>query len=137
MSEMRGDLLDRVVQTINRYSMLAEGDRVGVAVSGGADSVFLLHALRALAAERKITLSVLHINHQLRGTESDGDEEFVRDLARQADVPFTALVGPPGPGNLEQEARNARHRLLEEARTRLGLTSLALGHTRTDQAETV
>ncbi len=137
MTEMRGDLLDRVVQTINRYSMLAEGDRVGVAVSGGADSVFLLHTLRALAAERKITLSVLHVNHQLRGTESDGDEEFVRDLAGQADLPFLALPGPPGPGNLEQEARNVRRRLLEEARISLGLSRVALGHTRTDQAETV
>src|SRR3954452_14994055 len=137
MSEMRGDLLDRVVQTINRYSMLAEGDRIGVAVSGGAVSVFLLHALRALVLERKIELSVLHVNHQLRGTEADLDEEFVRDLARQADLPFFAFAGPPGPGNLEQEARNSRRRLLEEARTRHGLTSIALGHTRTDQAETV
>lgn len=137
MSEMRGDLLDRVVQTINRYSMLTEGDRVGVAVSGGADSVFLLHALRALVLERKITLSVLHVNHQLRGTESDGDEEFVGDLARQAGLPFLAMAGPPGEGNLEQEARNSRRRLLEEARSSLGLSSIALGHTRTDQAETV
>ena len=81
MSEMRGDLLDRVVQTMNRYSMLDEGDRVGVAVSGGADSVFLLHALLAIAPDRKITLSVLHVNHRLRGEESYADEQFVRDLA--------------------------------------------------------
>src|SRR5689334_12319519 len=122
MSEMRGDLLDRVVQTINRYSMLDEGDRVGVAVSGGADSVFLLHALRALVPERKITLSVLHVNHQLRGAESEGDEEFVRGLAEQFGLPFQAMAGPIGPGNLEEAARNVRHRLLSGAKTELGLT---------------
>jgi tRNA(Ile)-lysidine synthase len=137
MSEMRGDLLDRVVQTINRYSMLEEGDRVGVAVSGGADSVFLLHALLAVAPDRKITLSVLHVNHQLRGEESEADEQFVRDLAGQLNLSFSAMRGQVGLGNLEQEARNIRRRLLEEAKTEFGLTKVALGHTRTDQAETV
>jgi tRNA(Ile)-lysidine synthase len=137
MSEMRGDLLDRVVQTINRYNMLQEGDRVGVAVSGGADSVFLLHALRTLAPERNISLSVLHVNHQLRGAESDGDEEFVRTLAREAGLPFVSHPGPPDRGNLEEQTRNTRRRLLQRTQQELGLTKLALGHTRTDQAETV
>ncbi|MFL6450127.1 MAG: tRNA lysidine(34) synthetase TilS [Bryobacteraceae bacterium] len=137
MSEMRGDLLDRVVQTINRYSMLEEGDRIGVAVSGGADSVFLLYALRALASDRKFTLSVLHVNHQIRGKESDADEQFVRNLAGQLDLPFVSMRGRVGPGNLEQEARNVRRRLFEEAKRELGLSKIALGHSRTDQAETV
>ncbi len=137
MSKMRGDLLDRVVQTINRYSMLEEGDRVGVAVSGGADSVFLIHALLAIAPARGVSLSVLHVNHQLRSEESEADEQFVRELARRLDLPFAASAGPPGPGNLEQAARKIRLRLLEEARGKLGLTKIALGHTRTDQAETV
>ncbi len=137
MAEMRGDLLDRVVQTINRYSMLEQGDRVGVAVSGGADSVFLLNLLRTLAPERALSLAVLHVNHQLRGLESDEDERFVSDLAAELGLPFHSMPGPVGRGNLEQEARDVRRRLLEAARTRLGLTKVALGHTRTDQAETV
>lgn len=137
MSEMRGDLLDRVVQTINRYSMLDQGDRVGVAVSGGADSVFLLHALLALAPGRELSLTVLHVNHQLRGVESDRDEQFVRDLAFELRLPFHSMAGPVGRGNLEQEARNVRRLRFEAARGDLGLTKIALGHTRTDQAETV
>lgn len=137
MSEMRGDLLDRVVQTINRYSMLDRGDRIGVAVSGGADSVFLTHALLALAPARDLSLTVLHVNHQLRGEESDSDEQFVGALAAQLGLPFHSMPGPVCPGNLEQEARNVRRRLLEAARADLGLTKIALGHTRTDQAETV
>src|SRR4051812_10168252 len=134
MSKMRGDLLDRVVQTINRYSMLDNADRVGVAVSGGADSGFLLHALGAVAPRRDLSLAVLHVNHQLRGTESDRDEQFVRDLAAHLELPFHSMAGPIGRGNLEQEARNVRRRLLEAARADLGLTKIALGHTRTDQA---
>jgi len=137
MSEVRGDLLDRVVQTINRYSMLDRGDRVGVAVSGGADSVFLTHALLALAGARELSLTVLHVNHKLRGEESDRDEQFVGDLATQLGLPLHSLAGPVGAGNLEQEARNVRRRFLEAARADLGLTKIALGHTRTDQAETV
>src|ERR687889_419630 len=116
MSEMRGDLLDRVVQTINRYSMLDQCDRVGVAVSGGADSVFLTHALLALAPVRELSLAVLHVNHQLRGEESDGDEQFVRDLAANLGFPFHARAGLVGGGNLEQEARDFRRRLLGAAR---------------------
>src|SRR4051812_39645849 len=124
MSEMRGDLLDRVVQTINRYSMLEQGDRVGVAMSGGADSVFLLHALAAIAPERGVSLALLHVNHQLRGGDSDGDEQFVEELARQMDLPFASSVGPPGAGNLEQEAREVRRHLLEEAKAKLELNKI-------------
>lgn len=134
---VKGDLVDRVVQTINRYSMLEDGDRVGIAVSGGADSVFLMHALIAIAASRNITLSVLHINHQLRGEESDADEQFVRNEASRWELPFTAMRGLVGRGNLEQGAREVRLRLLGEAKTQLALTKIALGHTRSDQAETV
>ncbi|MFL6417471.1 MAG: tRNA lysidine(34) synthetase TilS [Bryobacteraceae bacterium] len=134
---MRGDLLDRVVQTINRYSMLDRGDRVALAVSGGADSVFLFHTFRALVSPFQLALTVLHVNHQLRGEESHADEEFVRALASEFGIPFHSLPGRPGPGNLEQEARNTRRRLLEQARIRFGLNKVALGHTRTDQAETV
>lgn len=137
MAEVRGDLLDRVVQTINRYSMLDRRDRVGVAVSGGADSVFLLHALAALAPDRELSLAVLHVNHHLRGDESDGDERFARDLAARLALPFHSMSGPVREGNLEQEARDIRRHLLEGARRELRLARIALGHTRTDQAETV
>ena len=132
-------LLDRVVQTIERHRMFATGDRVCVAVSGGADSICLLYVLREVAARWRLDLSVVHVNHNLRGEESQGDAVFVGALAAELGLPFTLheLDLSRSPGNLEQSARNARlaffHGLLAS-----GLASrVALGHTRSDQAETV
>ena len=70
-------MLARVVETITRYSMFQNGDRVGVAVSGGADSVCLLHLLIELAPRWGLRLSVLHLDLGLRGDESAGDARFV------------------------------------------------------------
>ena len=73
--------MDAVRKNITRYNMLAPGTRVAVAVSGGPDSVCLLHVLHALAPEYGITLSVAHLNHKLRGEDSELDERFVAQLA--------------------------------------------------------
>src|SRR5579864_4106299 len=73
---------------MRRYDLLRAGDRIGVAVSGGIDSVALLRLLLELRGELGIVLSVVHFNHKLRGAESDGDQEFVADLARQHDLEF-------------------------------------------------
>ena len=74
-------MIDCVSGTLSRYSMYAPGDHVAVAVSGGPDSVCLLHVLQELAPTLGITLSVAHLNHKLRGEASDADAEFVRGLA--------------------------------------------------------
>jgi tRNA(Ile)-lysidine synthase len=128
-------LLDRVSGTLSRYSMCAPGDHVAVAVSGGADSVCLLHVLRELAPSLQITLSVAHLNHKLRGTDSDRDAEFVRDLAGSMGVTFfyeeADILGLGG--NLEQTGREARLAFFD----RLPVSRIATGHTRSDQAETV
>ena len=73
---------------IRRQELLTAGDRVGVAVSGGIDSVALLRLLLELRSELGIVLSVVHFNHKLRGAESDADEEFVRSLAGSHDLEF-------------------------------------------------
>jgi tRNA(Ile)-lysidine synthase len=122
---------------ITRYNMIPPGARVGVAVSGGADSAVLLHILHRLSAQRPIELSVLHLNHQLRGTESDGDEEFVGALADSLGLPFITERTDLGPGNLEQVARDARREFFSRVQRERGLERIALGHTRSDQAETV
>src|SRR5207253_7987591 len=96
--------------------MFEAGHSVGVAVSGGSDSVGLLHALVELAPRWDLRLSVLHLDHQLRGAESRQDAEFVREMAaglclpvvmRQADV-------TQSPGNLEEAARLARLAFFDE-----------------------
>src|SRR5438105_15511816 len=81
-------LAQRVTGYIQRHKLLNPGDRVGVAVSGGADSVALLRLLLELRRELGIVLSVVHFNHKLRGQESDEDESFVADLARRHKLQF-------------------------------------------------
>src|SRR5471032_1634351 len=132
-------LLQRIVHTIERHRMFHPGQSVGVAVSGGADSVCLLHALLELAPKWDLHLSVLHLNHQLRGEESRQDAEFVRDLAARLGLPFLIREADvaASPDNLEQAARLARLAFFNEVLAAGAVSRVALGHTRSDQAETV
>jgi tRNA(Ile)-lysidine synthase len=130
-------LVERVAKIIHRYSMLAAGSQTGVAVSGGADSIALLFLLKNLAARFQTGLTVLHVNHQLRGVESDEDEDFVRSVANTMRLPFLCAKARPEAGNLEAEARRLRRQFFKECQRSHGLTRIALGHTRSDQAETV
>ncbi len=136
-------MLEKVAKTIARYSMFQPDQRVGVAVSGGADSVCLLHVLRELAPRWNLRLTVLHLDHQLRGEESRQDAAFVRDLAAALDLPFVlqetdvaALCRETG-DNLEQAARAARLEFFTRLIEAGTVDRIAAGHTRSDQAETV
>jgi tRNA(Ile)-lysidine synthase len=134
-------VLDQVLRTVSRYKMLAEAARAGVAVSGGADSVALLHILVRLAGPRRWALEVLHFDHGLRGEESDGDRRFVEEMAARLGLPChvegaNVRVAAMG-ANLEQTARQMRYRFFKEVRERRGLDVVATGHTASDQAETV
>src|SRR6202140_3280894 len=119
--------------------MFQTGQQVGVAVSGGADSVCLLHVLRELAHRWNLRLSVLHLNHRLRGTESDEDAEFAGKLAAEFGFPFIVRETDVSAisDNLEQAARDARLAFFTEAMAERRVDRVALGHTRSDQAETV
>jgi tRNA(Ile)-lysidine synthase len=136
-------VLERAVAAITRYNMFARGARVGVAVSGGADSLCLLHLLSQLAPQWDLSLTVLHLNHGLRGEESRADAEYVGVQAEQLGWPViireTTL---PADGNLEQAARHARLEFFRQAIAGQAIESqpldcVATGHTRSDQAETV
>jgi len=130
-------LLQQVATYVRQNQMLAAAQRVGVAVSGGADSVVLLHLLHRLRSEFACDLGVLHLNHHLRGAESDADEAFVRELARQLGLAvFVEHAEPPDRG-VEQRARDQRRAFFQRASNERGLHRVALGHTRSDQAETV
>lgn len=126
-------------ETIRRYRMFQPGQHVGVAVSGGADSVCLLHVLLELAPQWNLSLSVLHLNHGLRGEESRQDEQFVRELAARLGLKATicAVDVAASPDNLEQAARYARLAFFREQMTSGNMARVATGHTRNDQAETV
>jgi len=123
--------------------MLSYGERVGIAVSGGPDSVALLNALIEIAPEYGLELSVLHLNHGIRGEASDRDEAFVREEAKSKGLPFRGKrVSVPDimkkrKGSLEEIAREERYRFFEEIIREDDLNKIAVGHNLDDQAETV
>ena len=127
-------MLNKLVSFIRRYEMISPGDTVVCAVSGGADSVALLFAMYLLKEKLQICLCAAHFDHQLRGEESDGDAEFVRELCDRFDIPLTVGSGPvvAGQKGLESAARDARYAFL------MGLEGkIATAHTADDNAETV
>jgi|SRR5579871_4655960 len=119
------------------------GDRVGVAVSGGADSVALLLLLVQLQSKLGVVLSVVHLNHQLRGRASDSDERFVANLANRHGLEFfLERVDVAGKAkrdklNLEDAARKARYEFFASLVKQSRLHCVATAHTADDQAETV
>jgi tRNA(Ile)-lysidine synthase len=128
---------------VAKHALLRPGDRVGVAVSGGADSVALLRCLLEAREEFGIVLSVVHFNHKLRNEDSELDEQFVGQLATRFDVPFqcdsadTRRFAREKELSLEAAARELRYtffgRLVREGQ----LDKVATAHTLDDQAETV
>src|SRR4051812_49889991 len=97
-----GQVAERLHSHIRRHDLLSAGERVGVAVSGGIDSVALLRLLLELRADFGIVVSVVHFNHKLRGAESDADQEFVAALALSHDLEFHADSDDVG-GHAEAE----------------------------------
>lgn len=141
---------------IDEYDMLPPGCTVVCAVSGGADSICLLHRLNQLRAIRPFTLVAAHYNHHLRGAESDRDEAFVKrwvedwcgpdPAAGQAPLPAVRLITGGGDVSgeakrlglgLEETARRMRYAFLEEAARAVGADRIATAHTADDNAETV
>ncbi len=113
--------------------------RLGVAVSGGGDSVALLHLLVQIAPRFDAALTVIHLDHGLRGDESRQDARFVASLAATLGLRLEsrAVDLRHAPGNLEQAGREARRRFFAELIARGAVGRVATGHTRSDQAETV
>lgn len=127
-------MLNKLQGFISQYKMIQPGDYVICAVSGGADSVALLFAMFLLRKKLRISLAAAHFNHQLRGEESQRDEEFVRQLCDRFDIPLHVGVGQikAGKKGLEAAARDARYSFLMS----LGGKVLT-AHTANDNAETV
>ena len=127
-------MLNKLCAFIRQYDMLAPGDEVTCAVSGGADSVALLFGLYLLKDKLGIRLSAAHFNHGLRGKESDADEAFVRQLCARYDIPLHcgAAQVQAGKKGLEAAARDARYGFLKSLPGKI-----ATAHTADDNAETV
>ena len=133
----------RILRTMQRDALVPRGAPIIVALSGGADSVALVHLLRELDASGEVVLAgVAHFNHQLRGDEADEDERFCGELAAELGLRFEAgradvraLAREQG-RSVEDAARVVRYDFLERAADALGAEFIAVAHTRDDQAET-
>ena len=132
-------MLNKVISAIEKYDMLKYTEKVTVALSGGADSVCLLYVLSELAEKYKITLSAIHINHMLRGEESDRDEAFVRSLCEKKEIPLDVKkidvmsIAEKTGESIELAARNVRYKAFAEIDCGL----VATAHSADDNLETV
>ncbi len=127
-------MLSKLLQFIRQYRLIQPGDHVVCAVSGGADSVAMLWGMYLLRDKLGITLSAAHFNHNLRGAESERDEQFVKDLCARYDIALhlgTSQV-TAGQKGLEAAAREARYKFLSSLPGKI-----ATAHTADDNAETV
>ncbi len=136
-------MLDQVQSALERHAMARRGELVLVAVSGGADSVALLHALWQLRGRLGLQLAVAHLNHGIRGAAAAADAAFVRRLAKRLALPFVAeRVAVPQQArvtgiSLEMAARAARYAFFQRAAAQLGAAAVAVAHNADDQAETI
>ena len=127
-------MLNKLEAFLRQYQMIARGDHIICAVSGGADSMALLFAMYLLKEKLGIDLSAAHFNHHLRGQESDRDEQFVKNFCDGYGIPLHLGSGEIVPGNkgLEAAARDARYAFLCSLPG-----TIATAHTADDNAETV
>jgi tRNA(Ile)-lysidine synthase len=136
-------LEQRVLDFTRQHNLVSGGEKLVVAVSGGADSVCLLHILVRLKEKLKVKLHLAHLNHQLRDAESEADADYVSDLARKLGITATVerrdvkayqkkmRLSP------EEAAREVRYHFLTEVAGATGAKRVAVGHTRDDHIETI
>ena len=135
-------MVDRIIHTIEKFELLQNGDRVIIALSGGADSVALLHTLCSIKEKYNLTLFAAHLNHGLRGGEADRDEKFCKSLCKKHKVEFFVkrmnirAIAEEQKISDELCGRNERYNFLEELAKELH-AKIATAHTASDNAETL
>ncbi len=134
-------MINKILNTIKQFNMLQKGDRVIIGVSGGADSVCLLDVLNELKSEYELSLTIVHINHNIRGEEADSDEDYVLSLADYYDIPIKIFSYPvedmaaaEGIGT-EEMGRKLRYQAFEEIAGENG--KIAVAHNINDNCETM
>lgn len=137
------DVKEKIKQNIDSYGLLSGFGNVLVAFSGGPDSLCLLNSIFDLKEYYNINVHALHVNHMLRGTESDADELYCRNYCKNKAIEFhskvvdvTELSRLRGK-SIEETARNVRYEILQELSEEIGYCAVLVGHNRDDRAETI
>lgn len=136
------DLEEKVLAAISKYNMLEKGDKVLISVSGGPDSIALLHLLFSIHTLLNLQLHVFHLDHMVRGDSSREDAIFVKKLASALGIPVNSLSYDIPAYikdknlSLQEGAREIRYRLLDEVCDEAGADKIATGHNANDQVET-
>ncbi len=136
------ELRERVDADLREHGLLGPGGRVLLGISGGVDSMVLLHLLAELAPKHRWSLAVAHFNHCLRGADSDGDEAFVRATTEKLDLPFHAgradvrAFADNSRLSIEMAARELRYDFLIDTAKEIGAERIALAHHADDHIET-
>lgn len=134
---------DKVIETVERNKMINKGDKIIVALSGGPDSLCLIHVLSTLVDKYEIKLYAAHVNHMLRGSESDEDEATCRKFCKKNNIEFFSksidINAMANENNISTEmaGRDARYKFFEELLKKIDADKVALAHNLNDQAETV
>ncbi len=137
------DLLEKFTNFIEEHQLIRKNDYILVAVSGGVDSVVLLHLLLRLVEPFELKIQIIHMNHGLRGNQADRDQQFVEQLAKKYELPIISrtidvpkYIAKKGLSE-EQGARILRYRFFNWALNKTDADCIALGHQADDQVETV
>jgi tRNA(Ile)-lysidine synthase len=134
---------EKVAEFCQKHALLDQRDKIVVGVSGGPDSLCLLHYLVHFRSDLGLDLTIAHLNHQLRGSEAQADEAFVRDVAARWQVPIrveahdVAALAAERKQSLEEAARQVRYAFLWRTAGAVGAGKIAVGHNADDQIETV
>ncbi|MCI1944586.1 tRNA lysidine(34) synthetase TilS [Clostridium luticellarii] len=136
-------MIESVLNTIRENNMFISGDRVIVAVSGGPDSICLLHVLYTLREKLNITLLAAHVNHCLRGIEADKDELYVENFCKNLGIQFKSLkidinnVAKNRNISCESAGREERYKFFKKLKIEFNAQKIAIAHNANDQAETI
>ncbi len=138
MMSLSADYIKRLMDYLEREQILCRGEKLLLAVSGGADSTAMLYFYHRLRFVLNVTLLAVHVNHQLRGESSDLDEQYVRDLCQQLNIPLIVrTIELEGERDLENRARVARFEIFSHILERYSFDKVLLAHHKWDLAETV
>ncbi|AVD36743.1 tRNA lysidine(34) synthetase TilS [Clostridioides difficile] len=136
-------IFDKVLSTINKHNLIQKGDKIVLGLSGGPDSVCLLHVLNRLKKDFNIEIYAAHLNHQIRGIEAQKDALYVSKLCEDMGIIFfvKSINVPKYCENeglsLEEGARKLRYEMFYEIKDKIKANKIAIGHNLNDQAETV